>query len=124
MVNVEFNDRRAPQSNPTVPAVLPEGHPDTFLLNPYAYIKDTDPAAKFLTSASPFRSTQGDKYSSQGGQDNSISDILNLTSIESVQWVEKYDKAKNLTYSLVLKIKNTSISPADTVGVIAQIAVK
>lgn len=113
-------DNRTPNQNPTTPAVLSKDSLDAQRLNPYSYIIADTPATKYLTTK-PFANTGGAFLDTQKDTEKIVQDKLELSSIVSVTYQPKYDPVTNaLTYSAVLKVKNTSLSPADTIGVEAK----
>jgi hypothetical protein len=116
------SDKRGPNQNPTTPAILPKDSLDAQRLNPYAYIIADKPATKYLT-AKPFSGAGTAFLDTQKDTEKIIQDKLELSSVVSVSYQPKYDPVtKALTYSAVLKIKNTSLSPTDTTGVEARIS--
>lgn len=116
------SDNRKPNENPTTPAILSKDSLDAQRLNPYAYIIAEKPATKYLT-AKPFSSTASAFLDTQKDTEKIVQDKLELSSIVSITYQPKYDPVtKALKYSAVLKIKNTSLDPSETVGVEARVA--
>lgn len=111
------------------PIVLPEGHPDLLFLNPNKVLiksGETFVYSKYLSGAPVITGngavTGEAAISTAQGTLSSTLDTPQLSDIEIKSTEQYYDPVSKLAkYKVILKVRNSSINPANVQGIDARI---
>lgn len=116
--NKRIDSKRIVESSPIV---LSSTNPELIWFNPKnVIVSDSKSGIDKYLGKSPFGIIGGGDGG--GNIDGNLGDTVELTDIEAIEYVPYYTQTKELKFKAILKIRNSSDTPEEVIGVDARTA--